>query len=66
MGEVMVCNSIWINAHHLETGQIGLKDAAKCVSEENRWHICSFSSNISIVDILVRWGLGFGFLEVMQ
>lgn len=57
MGEVMVCNSIRINACYLETGQTGLKDATKCVSEENRWHICSFSSNISIVDIFVGWVL---------
>lgn len=59
MGEVTVCNSIWINACHLESRQIGLKDTTKYVSEENRGHICSFSSHISRVDGFFGWFVGF-------
>lgn len=57
----MLCNSIRMNACHLETVQIGLKDATKCVSEGNKQRICSFSSNINVVDIFVGWGSVFGF-----
>lgn len=57
MGEVAVCNSVWINACHLETWQIGLKDTTKYVSEENRYLLFFPLISIEWMGFLVSsWG----------